>query len=96
MAKAITNTILAQDIAVLKSEVASSHDALRQQLDAGYNLILEKLKPLDELRKAQEKTAAEVAAHSRTISWMRGVGATVSAVFTLFLGILTYLKASHK
>lgn len=93
MAKAITNSVLAQDIAVLKSEVASGHDALRQQLDAGYNLILEKLKPLDELKKELTDTKKTVERQGRAIAWVYGAGATISVVFG---GLMAMFKSSHK
>lgn len=100
----ISNAALAQDIAVLKTEVSAGHDALRQQFDAGYSLIIEKLKPLEEFKKQLEKTQTEldtqgkefreqIAAQGRSISWMRGVGATLALLFT---GFIAYFKAAHK
>lgn len=93
MAKAITNSELAQDIAVLKSEVASGHDALRLQLDAGYNLILEKLKPLDVLKTELSETRKTVERQGRAIAWVYGVGATITVGAG---GLWTVLKNSHK
>lgn len=96
MAKAITNADLDKRLSLLEQKVDSGHDALRQQVEGSYKIIIEKLTPLDDLKKSLEKTQAEVADHASAISWMKGVGTTISAVFTLFLGFLTYLKAAHK
>lgn len=93
MAKTITNSDLDKKLVLLESKVDSGHEALRQQLGAGYELILEKLKPLDELKKSLEETKKTVERQGRAIAWVYGAGAAIS---TAFGGTLAFMRSNHK
>lgn len=93
MAKTITNSDLDKKLAVLEEKVDSGHKALRQQLGAGYELILEKLKPLDDLKKEFATMQATVASQGTTISWIRGIGTGVSVLLgtgAAYLGLVRH------
>lgn len=77
MSKQITNSDLQKDMAVLQSQVRSSHEVLLQKFDAGYELILEKLKPLDDLKRELAETRVTVEKQGKSIAWIRGIGTAV-------------------
>lgn len=93
MSRQITNSDLQKDMAVLKSEVTSGHDALRQQFNAGYDMILEKLKPLEDLKREMADTKIIVARQGKSIAWMRGVGTALYVILgsgAAYLGLVRH------
>lgn len=74
MTRPITNSDLARDFAVLQEQVKNNHEATIKQFDAGYNLILEKLKPLERLENDLRSTQETVAKQGKSIAWIRGIG----------------------
>lgn len=75
------NSDLAQDLAVLTERVDANHKALCQQFEDGMNLVIEKLKPIDELKKELAEQQALLAKHADQISIWKGSIAVLAAMW---------------
>lgn len=73
---------LKTEIGVLATKLDEKHAQNIQRLEGNFTLVMEKLKPLDDIKKLRE----DVDHHTDQITWWKGVQATVIFVFTSVLG----------
>lgn len=90
MKRRVTNTDLAQDVAVLRAQVEANQAALIAKFDGGYNLLVEKFAtPLDELKLQLHETQAAVAKHGRQISFWRGAISIVGLAWAAAVAVVS-------
>lgn len=73
---------LSERIGILGEQLKGEHSQNIERLDSHFKLIIEKLKPLDEI----EKLRAEVDEHSKKLSFYRGCLAVLAFLWTGALG----------
>lgn len=92
MKRRVTNTDLAQDVAVLRAQVESNQAALIARFDAGYDLLVEKFAtPLSELKTQMHDTQQTVEKHTKQISFWRGAISVIGLAWAAFVAVIASL-----
>jgi hypothetical protein len=88
------NSDLAQDLAVLTERVDKNHEALCKQFEAGMNLVIEKLKPIEEQKKELGEHATILKQHSDQISYWRGAVVVANVFWAAIVGAAVAIGAA--
>lgn len=77
-------------LASLESCVDERFDSISRQIDSKHDLLMERLKPIDDFRKDLRTLEDAVEDHARKISWTRGAVAVCGFIWTTALTLIGF------